>query len=179
MRMPGRSSPMLLAYWAVVGGLISTITFAPAVINLLHFHRGNGAAWTIPLSQPVLFALFSSPLLGGFALSLWAERRLRKGIEAHIWTDTQLESLRRGFDHAVWKWVAVSALATCFICLMLYSGTPYRMSLFWVVFLPLQRITHLHRTLRPATSSSQLLDLRSIAPIRSEHWGNAPRDASL
>jgi hypothetical protein len=103
-----------------------------------------------------------------------AQRQLKTGIDNDLWTEAELEPLRRRSAHPAWMILfvlAVVAVIVCHIVTNLYPGTLLPLAL----LLPQQMMLHLLQIVRPPHSEGEggLLNLRNSRPIESEHWGNA------
>ena len=114
------------------------------------------------------------PFFVGGALFLLAQRQLRLGINKDLWTDAELEPLRRRSAHPVWMilfLMAFGALIVCKIVTDLYRGT----FLLWAVLLPLQMMMSLQVIVRREHSVGDggPLNLRNSSPLQSEHWGDS------
>jgi hypothetical protein len=154
MKMPGSTSPMRLAGWAGVGSLI-----AGSAILIVTISR---SAWAF------------APLFLGLAIFYPAQRQLKLGVDKDLWTDAELEPLRRRVAHPAWMLVFLGAFAALIICDIvtnLSRGTYF----IWALLFPLQMMLSLKTTLklRPPEGDGGLLKLQNSGPIRSEHWGNS------
>jgi hypothetical protein len=159
MKMSTRTSPMRLAVCAMLGSLFFVVSLLGTISILQHHHLS-------------LFALaFVLPPIGGIAISLWAESRLRGGANRFIWTEAELTSLRKGLGHSAWAWMALAA--SCAYADMIVAHHWRYAIWFYFMLFPLQTLLRLNQIVKPPTKSEGLLNLTTSAPIRSEHWGNA------
>jgi hypothetical protein len=154
MKMLGSLSPMRLACLAGIGSLIAGS--ALLIVTISH------SAW--------VFAL----LFLGLTIIYPAQRQLKLGVDKDLWTDAELEPLRRRAAHPAWMvlfLVAFAALIICDIVTNLSRGTYF----IWAVLFPLQMMLSLKTTLklRPPEGDGGRLKLQSSSPILSEHWGES------
>ena len=154
MKMPGSASPMGLACWAGVDSLLSGSTVLIAAI-----YR---SAWTFV------------PFFVGGAIFLLAQRRLISSINNDVWTDTELEPLRRRSAHPAWIVLFVLAFAALIICDIVTNLHRGAFTL-WALLLPLQMMQYLQAMVKPShfDGDGGLLNLRNSSPIQSEHWGGS------
>ena len=154
MKMPGSTSPMGLACWAAAGSAVTGSTVLIAAIVR--------SAWAFV------------PFLVGGAIFYLAQRQLKLGINNDVWTDTELEPLRKRSAHPAWMVLFLLSFATLIVCDIvtnLYRGT----FLLWALLLPQQMMLQVQAIVRPSHSVGDggLLKLQNSSPIRSEHWGES------
>jgi len=145
---------MRLACWAGVGSLItgSSILIAPI----------DRSAWAFV------------PLFGGGAIFLLSHRQLKLGIRNELWTDAELEPLRKRSAHPAWTVLFLLVFAAFIVCNIVTNF--HRGSyLLWALLLPLQMMLGLQQMVRPSHSMGDggLLNLQNSNRIRSEHWGES------
>ncbi|HEY6767607.1 MAG TPA: hypothetical protein VI386_22860 [Candidatus Sulfotelmatobacter sp.] len=126
-------------------------------------------------SRPLLIVACFLPLICGYAISLSAERRLRKGMNEKAWTEQELEPLRLRLSHPVGKWligiVIVIVIAAFGILILLSACGLFHASMIWASILPFQIMANVYRLVMPAGRSDSMLLGNNFAPIQSEHWG--------
>jgi hypothetical protein len=181
MKAPGRLSPMRLACWAGISSLISVCPFL--LIPTRIFRLPPGAApcevGGVSMGRWWPFLLLLAPLLIGCVISLRAEKRLRKGIKENVWTEMELTPLRQRLRSPVWGVLAGAPIMVfCVLILPKAHGLHYS-GLLLTLIMPLQTIGRIYQIVKPAVSSTGLLEKRSLAPIYSEHWGQPRQDGSL
>ena len=113
--------------------------------------------------------LLLTPLVCALGITPWAWTRLQKGVKQNAWTEAELAPLRRWLDRPAWMWLYL-ALFGVYIALFAWQGRGAVLLLF--VLFPLQTVMSLQRIVKPPTGSSELMNLGTSAPIRSEHWGH-------
>jgi hypothetical protein len=156
MKKPGRTSPMRLACWDLIGGLLVLSAFVQEFVYvLLGNHRDWSGKW-----------IWLGPFVLGMGIIFIAERQLQN----EIWTDEELGPLRRLLDPPAWKmlpFIPIVALLT-----MLSIQRLERHMAVWVfLMLPFQMAMRLQQIVKPKVSSERLLA-----------WavdGFQPRDAIL
>jgi hypothetical protein len=159
MKMPGSTSPMRLACLAGVGSLI-----AGSALMIVTISR---SAWAIV------------PFFVGVAIFYLAQRQLKLGVDKDLWTDAELEPLRRRAAHPVWMVLFLLAFAAFIVCDIVTDF--HRGSYFvWALLFPLQMMLSLKTTLKlpPPEGDGGLLKLQNSSPIRSEHWDESRQDLS-
>ena len=156
MKKPGQTSPMRLACWDLVGGLLIVSAF---VQELMYVLLGNGTPWTGKW-------IWLGPFVLGMGIIFLTERKL----QAEIWTDEELAPLRRLLDQPAWN---VLVLIPFFVLLIMLSIRRLDHHIVpWVLLLmPSQTAMRLQQIVKPKVSSDRLLGWQSFAPIHSEHWG--------
>jgi hypothetical protein len=154
MKAPESSSPMRLACLAGVGSLV-----AGSAILIVTINR---SAWAFV------------PLFVGMAIFYLAHRQLKLGVDKDLWTDAELEPLRRRTAHPAWMVLFLLAFAAFIVC---HIVTDFHRGsyLVWALLLPLQMMLSLKTTLKLPHSEGDggLLKLQNSSPIRSEHWGES------
>jgi hypothetical protein len=127
----------------------------------------GGVLW----SRPLLIVACLFPLICGYAISLSAERRLRKGMNEKAWTEQELEPLRLRLSHPVGKWLLGILIAAFGILILLSARGLYPASMIWALILPFQIMARVYQTVMSAGRSDSMLLGNNFAPIQSEHWG--------
>jgi O-antigen ligase len=154
MKMPGSTSPMRLACLAGVGSLMAGSAFLIITISR--------SAWSFV------------PLFVGLTIFYLAQRQLKLGVDKDLWTDAELELLRRRAAHPAWMalfLLGVAAFIACNIVTDFHRGS----YLVWAMLFPLQTMLYLKTILKlsPPEGDGGLLKLQTANPIRSEHWGES------
>jgi hypothetical protein len=171
MKMPQRTSPMQLACWAGIGSLIAASEFVVGFVNIPHLPTKVPGMGVVLWSRPLLIVACFLPLICGYAISLSAERRLRKGMNEKAWTEQELGPLRLRLSHPVGKWLIGILIATFGILILLSARGLYPASMIWALILPFQIVARVYQTVMPAGRSDSMLLGNNFAPIQSEHWG--------
>jgi hypothetical protein len=165
MKMPGSSSPMRLACWAVIGSvvMIGSILMVLLPTSQLLDH----SVW----KNLLRFIVSLVPFGFGLAISSLAEKQLRQGIENDLWREEELQPLRRWLGHpalmaalfvppVVWLGYVISADS--------FRGS----SLLWGLIFPTQSVSRLKTIVMPPRVEGLMFqDGGDFKPIRSEHWG--------
>jgi hypothetical protein len=156
MKKPRQSSPMRLACWDLIGGLLVLTGFVQELVYVL---LGNDRPWSGKW-------IWLGPFVLGMGINFMAERQLG----GEIWTDEELGPLRRLLDHPAWS---VLALIPFFVLLIMLSirRLEHHMVVWVFLMLPFQTVMRLQQIVKPKVSSEGLLTGQSFAPIHSEHWG--------
>jgi hypothetical protein len=174
MKTPEQASPMQLAVRAVAGWLLASSGFVFGFIHsFFQFHSGATGS---PVQARTLLAIaMGIPFVAGVLISMRYEKRLRDGIKIGLWSEEQLEPLKRRLDN---PWLTVLLILPLIVwCLFLIS--PVRSSagmLLYGAIWPIQMISNLKRTVAPKPENS-IIDAKNwhdFAPIRSENWGESP-----
>jgi cytochrome bd-type quinol oxidase subunit 2 len=165
--MPSPSpTPLRLVHLTLTGSALLTLGFVVDQLPLppARFHS---------LSLLTLVAL---PLLiAAFALTLFNQQRLSKGVKARIWTEDQLNQARKLIDQ---PWLTTcqfvllfGAVAAFFTRTLAHWHAP---STFLLLMLAGNGITTLKLALRKSTppTSGPRIDWTTIQPIHSNHWGD-------
>jgi hypothetical protein len=171
MKMPQRTSPLQLACWAGIGSLIAASEFVVGFVNIPHLPTKVPGMGVVLWSRPLLIVACFLPLICGYAISLSAERRLRKGMNEKAWTEQELGPLRLRLSHPVGKWLIGILIATFGILILLSARGLYPASMIWALILPFQIVARVYQTVMPARRSDSMLLGNNFAPIQSEHWG--------
>jgi hypothetical protein len=171
MKMPQRTSPMQLACWAGIGSVIAASEFVLGFVNIPHLPTKVPGMGVVLWSRPLLIVACFLPLICGYAISLSAERRLRKGMNEKAWTEQELEPLRLRLSHPVGKWLIGILIAAFGILILLSACGLFHASMIWASILPFQIMANVYRLVMPAGRSDSMLLGNNFAPIQSEHWG--------
>jgi hypothetical protein len=156
MKKLGQTSPMRLACWNLIGILLILTGF---VRELMHVLLSSGGPWSGKW-------IWLGPYVFGMGMILIAERQLR----GQVWTDEELGPLRRLMAYPAWNvliWIPIVAL----LIMLFIRRLEHHMGLGVFLILPSQMVIHLQQIVKPKSSSGRLLAGQSLAPIRSEHWG--------
>ncbi|WP_158793428.1 hypothetical protein [Granulicella sp. L60] len=172
-----QTSPMRLAGWVGAGSLLWAsaflLGFTHAPCKPIGFCGEGAALW----GGRLLVFLGLACLLGGFALVFWAERKLKLGMKEGVWSEAELEPLRRRLDHPVWGWLGVVGMIGVVAVLVLYARGSVHLPLFYLLLFPFQNFNRVKQIVKRAQNegvgAGALRDWRSFRPIRSEHWGEA------
>jgi hypothetical protein len=97
--------PTQWAAWAALGSLLMVTPALFALLRLPDFlthDDGSGAAWPLRL-------LRLGPSLVGFCMAIVAVTKLRGGVKRNVWTEPELETLRRWTRNPVWVAVSIAS----------------------------------------------------------------------
>jgi hypothetical protein len=122
----------------------------------------SGRAWDL---LPFLI-----PFVAGVAITLWAERRLRKGIKESVWADAELAPIRLRLESPMWIWLVIGMSVPCIVWYA--RGLQHPVTIVVLLF-PLQTPMRLHQILKSRQDSPGSLLSEEFAPIRSEYWGES------
>jgi hypothetical protein len=176
MKMPGSTSPMRLASRALIGGAVTVISFLLLILPI-PLLRVDHCVELFSSKNLLRLTVVLIPLLSGLAVSLMAERQLRRGIDNEEWQERELGPLRKVLAHPVWTVISVIPL----VALLGYgvtSNLSHGLSLFWSLMIPAQTISRLRVMVKPKrVAGGALQDWRSFKPIQSEHWGEPRQDS--
>jgi hypothetical protein len=176
MKMLGSSSPLRLACWAGIGTAVMVIPFLLLVL-LNPLLRINHCVELLSSKNLLRLTVVLIPLLSGVAVSLMAERRLRRGIDNEEWQERELEPLREVLAYPVWTVMGVIPLVVL-IGYGVTANVSHGMPLFSSLMLPVQMISRLRVMVKPKrVAGGGLQDWRSFKPIQSEHWGEPRQDS--
>jgi hypothetical protein len=173
MNYAERSSPMRLAGWAGVG---SVLLVSPALVEFLQLpqflaHEVSPAA--ILSGWPLRLIVFGVPFIVGLGISLVAGQKLRNGMKKGVWTDAELEPLRRGLRNPVLVLIATALLVLGFGLVVTSRGFDHA-GYFAFLIMPFQIWSQIAQAVRPVDGSKERIDWNGSATIRSEHWGEPP-----
>ena len=119
-------------------------------------------------------AVLFPPVVSGIFLSLKSEKRLRRGVTEDLWSEEELQPLRKRLKHPAWTALAFMALTGWPVAALVFPQY-HRESLFWGLLIFAQRIQRLEAIVRSQVRPSERLRGWNVsAPIRSEHWGEPP-----
>jgi hypothetical protein len=151
-----QTSPMRLARWDLIGGLLVLAAFVLELVNiLLGKDRSSSGTW-------IWLGLF----VVGMGISFIAEKQMR----GDIWTDEELGPLRRLLDHPAWNvlvWIPIVVL----LIMLSIRRLEHHMVVWVFLMLPSQTVMRLQQIVKLKASSERLLGWQSFAPLHSEHWG--------
>ena len=161
--------PTRWAAWAALGSLLMVSPALFALLKLPHFlayESSSGAA--LPLRVPVLVAA-----LVGFLMAIVAVMRLRDGIKKNIWTEPELEALRRRTRNPVWIAVSVGLFLLGIGIVVTDHGFGHA-GLFCFLAAPAQLMMNLVNVTKPAASPPEHIVWGGSKSIRSDNWGEPP-----
>ena len=168
-----RPSPMMYASCTWVGSLLVLGVFTQVLVDVLRMVGGHGTGGPFRSDRLGLVG-FLVAFLCGAGISLMAERRLRNGVRDQVWTEEELEPLRRRFDHPAWT---VLAWVPSVMLFVVFFNRQHLASLCLMLILPLQTGHRLRQILEREVGSGSPAEWRSFKPIQSEHWGEPRRDS--
>jgi hypothetical protein len=158
--------------WAALAALGSLLMVTPALFALLKlpvflaFWGTPGAAWPLRL-------LRLGPFLVGFCMAIVAVTRLRRGVKINVWSEPELETLRRWTRNPVWVAVSIASFLLGIGIVVADHGSRYG-GLFCFLAAPAQILMNLANTAKPVVNVPEHIDLNGSAAMRSEHWGDPP-----
>ncbi len=157
MRRSYPDSPAKLVLLAITGAAMVAILFLAI-----------GHANSYDLHRTTLFFIAFAVFLGGASLSLISTSALRRGIDNHRWSDSQLEALRGYFESRACKASSI-ALFIAFALLAI----PFKRfrAEGWVCFVFLQTISQIRLALRRPPIPAPPPEPPIFAALHSDHWG--------
>jgi hypothetical protein len=168
MNYAERSSPTRLAAWALVGNLV----MASAVFfEVLLASKLSAGVTVLPVWEFRLFT-FGIPFLVGLAIVYLVAQKLRDGMKKGVWTDTELEPLRRRLRNPVWGLVSVALVILGVAVVVTARGFDHA-SLFCFLIIPFQTLLQIVQAVRPVENLRERIDWNSSATVRSDHWGES------
>jgi hypothetical protein len=157
--------------WAAFAGLGSLLMVSPALFALLklpHFSAhdiGSGTVWPRRL---ILFGF-----LVGLGIAITAVIKLRDGMKKDVWTNSELEALRRRVRNPVWSVISVGLFILGIGFVVTDRGSEHA-GLFCFLIAPFQVLSNLVSATRPTTNTQDRINLNGSSAMRSEHWGDPP-----
>lgn len=165
-------TPIQLAVLLLLGTLMMACCYllASEVGQSLHL-RQVGLVHSGFIVYVIALAVFFG---SGAYLSIWAQEKLRNGVQSDRWNDTELSPVRVLFGSwpaRIGPWVLIG---TGLVMILVDSAHPHHgfMQGFWVCFLLNQGLMSLTRSLTPSSPSQPISWLQSSMPLRSDHWGH-------
>jgi hypothetical protein len=162
--------------WAAFVGLGSLLMVSPALFALLkHSHfltyeGSSGEAWPSRL-------LRLGPALVGLCMAVMAVMRLRDGVKRNVWTEPELETLRRRTRNPVWVGISV-ALFLLGIGIVVTDHGSGHAALFCFLIAPFQMLMNLVNATKPVANTPEHIDWSGSKAIRSDNWGEPPSGTS-
>jgi hypothetical protein len=153
--------------WAAFAGLGSLLMVSPALFALLKLPDfsthdvGSGTGW------PVRLILLGVPVLVGLGMAVMAVKRLRDGIKTNVWSEAELEVLRRRVRNPTWGALSVALVLLGFGLAVADHGSGHG-ALFCFLIAPSQVLLQLVSTTRPAANTQDRVDLNGSTAMRSE-----------
>jgi hypothetical protein len=160
--------PTRWAAWAALGSLLMVSPALFALLKLAHFSpddAGSGTMW------PRRLLLFAG--LVGFGMAIAAVVKLRNGIKKGVWTELELEALRRRVRNPVWSVISVGLFILGIGFVVTDHGFGHT-GLFCFFIAPFQILMNVVNATRPAANTQDRIDLNGSAAMQSEHWGDPP-----
>jgi hypothetical protein len=170
MNVPESSSPKRLACWAGVGSALVASSILTVFMPIPRLSGADDSAWAFLWKDLLRLLACFVPFLIGIVILSRAERRLSRGIKNDLWTDEELEPLRRRLAHPAWTIVSLLFIAAFIGNAIVYGG----FTLVWALIVPVQQISRLRMMLKTKqVAGGGLQDWRNFKPIQSEHWGES------
>jgi hypothetical protein len=160
---------MGLAGWAGVGSLFFV---SPVLFELLQSSTHEGSQVAVLSAWPLRLFVFGVPLLIGFGIVLVDGRKLRDGMKKGVWTDAELEPLRRRLRNPV-LFLISAAMVVLGIGLIVTSHGFDHAGYFCFLIMPFQIWLQIVQAVRPVEGSRAWIDWNGSATVRSEHWGES------
>jgi hypothetical protein len=161
--------PTRWAAWAALGSLLMVTPALFALLKLPDFFvvvGAPGAAWPMRL-------LRLGPFLVGFCMAIVAVTRLRRGVKRNVWTELELETLRRLLRNPLWVTVSVALFLLALGLAVMDHGSGHA-GLFCFLIAPSQTLMNLVNATKSVATTQDRIDLNGSAAMRSEHWGDPP-----
>jgi hypothetical protein len=164
---------LLPTRWAAFAGLGSLLMLSPALFALLklpHFSThdtDSGTGW------PLRLLIFGGPALVGLGMAMMAVRRLLAGIKKNVWTESELEALRRRVGNPVWGVISVGLFILGIGFVVADHGSEHA-GLICFLIAPFQTLINLVNATKAAAKTQDRIVLNGSAAMRSEHWGDPP-----
>ena len=119
---------------------------------------------------PVQLVAYLFLAMLGILPIVWADVRLRDGIRNEIWSQDQLEALKRLL--AQQGTIAFASLPGIAFFTLAAATHEWRMLAGWMgMLLPLQAIQRINSALRPPVPT-RFTPRITVQPLQSEHWGH-------
>jgi hypothetical protein len=168
MKNAERSSPMRLGAWALVGNLImaGAVFFEIMLLPKLSNYVTLLPVWAF---RSLTFVI---PFLGLVIVAVIVQK-LRGGVKKGVWTEIELEPLRRRLRKPVWGMVS-GALFILGIGLVVTDRGFGHAGWFCFLIFPFQILLQITNAVRPAANTQERIDLNGSAAMRSDHWGDPP-----
>ncbi len=158
--------------WLAIGGsLLAAATYLLIFVPIPRCAVAGAGFWaTVWAYRLQIVALVLPPVLG-ISVSLWAERRFKRGFLDDRWTEAELSSVRAVVGSRAWGWVGFVALLA-FLRPVLLHTHPGGGGFAYVLLLPSQTVMRMRQLITPKVPRNPgLVDWANFKPIRSEHWG--------
>ncbi len=120
--------------------------------------------------------IFLAPLVSGGTILFLAERSLKRGLKAGVWSDEELTPVRRLVSGPGWKGATLVLLGAYAVAIIfsIVAGHFHGLTLLYVLLLPSLAMTRLKQLLVPRTSDANpLQDWKNFKPMQSKHWGES------
>jgi hypothetical protein len=107
--------------------------------------------------------------VSGGAMSYMAERRIKRGVDAHRWSDVELEPTRSWLDgrvSAVILFLTVVCVAAVFWALRWNA-----MGFLPALIFPLGSVGRMRNMVQKPQAGMATVDRKELKPLRSECWG--------
>lgn len=158
MKLLDSMSPTRVTLLSIAG---STAVLGAALMGSLKPSPRHSVPWE--LLAVVLF---------GYAVMSVAEMHVTGGIKSRQLSEVELGPLRRLVEHPAWTAVQVATMLI-FAGFMILSASTERATLFPIGLLAFLNITRIGWALKPSAAARPRIDGGGVAPMRSEHWGEA------
>jgi hypothetical protein len=160
--------PTRWAAWAALGSLLIVSPALLMLLKLAHFPAHDADSGTASSRRLLLFGA-----LVGLVMATTAVIKLRDGIKKGLWTETELDALRRRVRNPIWSVISVGLFILGIGFVVADHGSGHT-GLFCFFIAPFQMLLNVVNATRPAANTQDRIDLNSSAAIRSEHWGDPP-----
>lgn len=164
-------SPKSLAILAIAGSALVASTWFLGFVHIPRLQSNACSFWSVFWAYRLRVAAFCLPVVAGFAIAFWAERKFSRGFRSFQWTEAELASTKSMVTQSFWVWSAWLVLLAGILCAIVDRHMRGG-ALIYMLTLPFQSVGRIRRLVAPAAPlSSTVIDSRELQPIVSDHWG--------
>jgi hypothetical protein len=165
-----------LAVWAIAGAFIAASSCFLSFLPIPRLHVSGEGFWDVLWMNSLRLGAVFGPFLLGLGISLWSERRFKRGFQNGIWSEAEVESVRTLVTKPGWAWMSTVFIAAIVLNVIFSARTSHAGGLYtYVLLFPVQIVTRIRQLVAPAPKSGgALIDWQSSKTIHSDHWGQPP-----
>jgi hypothetical protein len=172
-----KPNAMLLVAWALAGAALAALTWLFSFLPIPQLPVHGTSFWDLLWMNLLRSIALFIPFVLGVTVSRLAVRRFKRGLDAAVWSEAQLEPVRTLVTKPVWTW-ATAALFVALALSVIFSVRTGHLGgggFVYLLFFPIQTMSRIRYLLNPrAASNEALTDWGSSEPLQSDRWGQPP-----
>jgi hypothetical protein len=170
-------TPRRLARWAMAGASLAATSWLVFFLPISRLPTDGHGLWASLWINRLGLIASLVPLALGIAISQWAQRRLKRGVNSNLWSPAELDPVTALVTNPIWPWASLILVA---LDILLITSSQRGMHGGGIAFicsaiLPTQIANQIRQLVTPKENSTGIFtNWQSSKPIQSKHWGDQP-----